>query len=318
MLALGGKKSLELLSIVVPCFNEEATIPIFFKTVERIREQIQADIEYCFVDDGSKDGTLAILRALRRKSDVVHYISFSRNFGKEAALYAGLQMAKGDYIVTMDVDLQDPPSLLPEMWEILHNPDADYDCVATRRTTRKGEPRIRSFFARLFYKIINDLSDTEIVDGARDYRMMTRQMVDAVIQDSEYNRFSKGIFSWVGFQTKWLAYENVERSAGETKWSFWKLFKYSIEGILAYTTIPLYLSSIMGILMCGLSFIALIFIFIRALLFGNPVAGWPSLVCIITLLGGLILLALGIMGLYVAKIYLETKKRQIFIIREER
>lgn len=318
MLALGGKKSLELLSIVVPCFNEEATIPIFFKTVERIRGQIQADIEYCFVDDGSKDGTLAILRALRQKSDVVHYISFSRNFGKEAALYAGLQMAKGDYIVTMDVDLQDPPSLLPEMWEILHSPDADYDCVPTRRTTRKGEPRIRSFFARLFYKIINDLSDTEIVDGARDYRMMTRQMVDAVIQDSEYNRFSKGIFSWVGFQTKWLAFENVERSAGETKWSFWKLFKYSIEGILAYTTIPLYLSSIMGILMCGLSFIALIFIFIRALLFGNPVAGWPSLVCIITLLGGLILLALGIMGLYVAKIYLETKKRQIFIIREER
>lgn len=307
---------MELLSIVVPCFNEEATIPIFFKTVERIRGQIQADIEYCFVDDGSKDGTLAILRALRRKSDVVHYISFSRNFGKEAALYAGLQMAKGDYIVTMDVDLQDPPSLLPEMWEILHNPDADYDCVATRRTTRKGEPRIRSFFARLFYKIINDLSDTEIVDGARDYRMMTRQMVDAVIQDSEYNRFSKGIFSWVGFQTKWLAYENVERSAGETKWSFWKLFKYSIEGILAYTTIPLYLSSIMGILMCGLSFMALIFI--RALLFGNPVAGWPSLVCIITLLGGMILLALGIMGLYIAKIYLETKKRQIFIVREER
>lgn len=318
MLALGGKKSLELLSIVVPCFNEEATIPIFFKTVERIRGQIQADIEYCFVDDGSKDGTLAILRALRQKSDVVHYISFSRNFGKEAALYAGLQMAKGDYIVTMDVDLQDPSSLLPEMWEILHNPDAAYDCVATRRTTWKGEPRIRSFFARLFYKIINDLSDTEIVDGARDYRMMTRQMVDAVIQDSEYNRFSKGIFSWVGFQTKWLAFENVERSAGETKWSFWKLFKYSIEGILAYTTIPLYLSSIMGILMSGLSFIALIFIFIRALLFGNPVAGWPSLVCIITLLGGLILLALGIMGLYVAKIYLETKKRQIFIIREER
>lgn len=309
---------MELLSIVVPCFNEEATIPIFFKTVERIRGQIQADIEYCFVDDGSKDGTLAILRALRRKSDVVHYISFSRNFGKEAALYAGLQMAKGDYIVTMDVDLQDPPSLLPEMWEILHNPDADYDCVATRRITRRGDPPIRSFCARLFYKIINRLSDTEIVDGARDYRMMTRQMVNAVIQDGEYNRFSKGIFSWVGFHTKWLAYENVERSAGETKWSFWKLFKYSIEGILAYTTIPLYLSSIMGILMCGLSFIALIFIFIRALLFGNPVAGWPSLVCIITLLGGLILLALGIMGLYVAKIYLETKKRQIFIIREER
>lgn len=307
---------MDKLSIVVPCFNEESTIPIFYNTVEKIKKQIDADVEYCFVDDGSKDKTLAILRNLSKESESVHYISFSRNFGKEAALYAGLKMAKGNYVVTMDVDLQDPPALLPKMWNILH--ESDYDCVATRRVTRKGEPPIRSFFARLFYKIINELSDTEIVDGARDYRMMTRQMVNAVIQDSEYNRFSKGIFSWVGFHTKWLAYENVERSAGETKWSFWKLFKYSIEGILAYTTIPLYLSSIMGILMCGLSFIALIFIFIRALLFGNPVAGWPSLVCIITLLGGLILLALGIMGLYIAKIYLETKKRQIFIVREER
>lgn len=307
---------MELLSIVVPCFNEEATIPIFYDTVEKIKGQIHADVEYCFVDDGSKDKTLTILRDLSKKSESVHYISFSRNFGKEAALYAGLQMAKGDYVVTMDVDLQDPPALLPKMWNILH--ESDYDCVATRRVTRKGEPPIRSFFARLFYKIINELSDTEIVDGARDYRMMTRQMVNAVIQDSEYNRFSKGIFSWVGFHTKWLAYENVGRSAGETKWSFWKLFKYSIEGILAYTTIPLYLSSVMGILMCGVSFIALVFIFIRALLYGDSVAGWPSLVCIITLLGGLILLALGIMGLYIAKIYLETKKRQIFIVREER
>lgn len=307
---------LDKLSIVVPCFNEESTIPIFYNTVEKIKKQIDADVEYCFVDDGSKDKTLTILRDLSKKSESVHYISFSRNFGKEAALYAGLKMAKGDYVVTMDVDLQDPPALLPKMWNILH--ESDYDCVATRRLTRKGEPPIRSFFARLFYKIINELSDTEIVDGARDYRMMTRQMVNAVIQDSEYNRFSKGIFSWVGFHTKWLAYENVERSAGETKWSFWKLFKYSIEGILAYTTIPLYLSSVMGILMCGVSFIALVFIFIRALLYGDSVAGWPSLVCIITLLGGLILLALGIMGLYIAKIYLETKKRQIFIVREER
>lgn len=307
---------MDKLSIVVPCFNEESTIPIFYNTVEKIKKQIDADVEYCFVDDGSKDKTLTILRDLSKKSESVHYISFSRNFGKEAALYAGLKMAKGDYVVTMDVDLQDPPALLPKMWNILH--ESDYDCVATRRLTRKGEPPIRSFFARLFYKIINELSDTEIVDGARDYRMMTRQMVNAVIQDSEYNRFSKGIFSWVGFHTKWLAYENVERSAGETKWSFWKLFKYSIEGILAYTTIPLYLSSVMGILMCGVSFIALVFIFIRALLYGDSVAGWPSLVCIITLLGGLILLALGIMGLYIAKIYLETKKRQIFIVREER
>lgn len=307
---------MEKLSIVVPCYNEEATIPIFYRTVENIRKQIHADVEYCFVDDGSKDKTLTILRDLSKKSESVHYISFSRNFGKEAALYAGLKMAKGDYVVTMDVDLQDPPALLPKMWNILH--ESDYDCVATRRITRRGDPPIRSFCARLFYKIINRLSDTEIVDGARDYRMMTRQMVNAVIQDGEYNRFSKGIFSWVGFHTKWLAYENVERSAGETKWSFWKLFKYSIEGILAYTTVPLYLSSVMGILMCGVSFIALVFIVIRALLYGDPAAGWPSLVCIITLLGGLILLALGIMGLYIAKIYLETKKRQIFIVREER
>lgn len=233
-------------------------------------------------------------------------------------MYAGLKLASGDIVVTMDVDLQDPPDLLPQMWDILHTPEKEYDCVATRRTTRKGEPPIRSFFARLFYKLINELSDTEIVDGARDYRMMTRQMVDAVIADGEYNRFSKGIFSWVGFRTKWLAYENVERSAGETKRSFWKLFKYSIEGILAYTTVPLYLSSLMGILMCFVSFVALLFIVGRACLFGDPVAGWPSMVCIVTLLGGLILLALGIMGLYIAKIYLETKKRQIFIERERR
>lgn len=311
---------MEKLSIVVPCYNEEATIRIFYEAVERIKDCIPAEIEYCFVDDGSFDRTLSILRELENKNSggVVHYISFSRNFGKEAALYAGLKLASGDIVVTMDVDLQDPPDLLPQMWDILHTPEKEYDCVATRRTTRKGEPPIRSFFARLFYKLINELSDTEIVDGARDYRMMTRQMVDAVIADGEYNRFSKGIFSWVGFRTKWLAYENVERSAGETKWSFWKLFKYSIEGILAYTTVPLYLSSLMGILMCFVSFVALLFIVGRACLFGDPVAGWPSMVCIVTLLGGLILLALGIMGLYIAKIYLETKKRQIFIERERR
>ncbi len=310
---------METLSIVVPCYNEEAAIPIFYEAVEKVKSQIAAEIEYCFVDDGSSDGTLSILRELQKISGgAVHYVSFSRNFGKEAALYAGLQMAKGQWVVTMDVDLQDPPSLLPAMWDILHVPSGDFDCVATRRTTRKGEPRIRSFFARLFYKLINHLSDTEIVDGARDYRMMSRQMVDAVIADGEYNRFSKGIFSWVGFHTQWLSYENVERSAGETKWSFWKLFKYSIEGILAYTTLPLYLSSLMGILMCGVSFLSLMFILLRAMLYGDPVAGWPSLVCIITLLGGLVLLALGIMGLYIAKIYLETKKRQIYIVRERK
>lgn len=247
-----------------------------------------------------------------------HYLSFSRNFGKEAALYAGLNLAKGDYIVTMDVDLQDPPFLLPKMWQILHDTKTDYDCVATRRTTRKGEPVVRSFFARLFYRIINKLSSTEIIDGARDYRMMTRQMAEAVLRDGEYNRFSKGIFSWVGFHTKWLSYENVERSAGETKWSFWKLFKYSVEGILAYTTIPLYLSSVLGFILSGLSLFALLFIVCRALLYGDPVAGWPSLVSIITFIGGMILLSLGVIGLYIAKIYLETKKRQIYIIREEK
>ena len=305
------------ISIVIPCFNEEEALPVYYEEMSRIMKQMQGvDFELLFVDDGSSDRTLGIMKSLHERDERCKYLSFSRNFGKEAAIYAGLSNAEGNYVAIMDVDLQDPPALLPKMWNILH--ESDYDCVATRRITRRGDPPIRSFCARLFYKIINRLSDTEIVDGARDYRMMTRQMVNAVIQDGEYNRFSKGIFSWVGFHTKWLAYENVERSAGETKWSFWKLFKYSIEGILAYTTVPLYLSSVMGILMCGVSFIALVFIVIRALLYGDPAAGWPSLVCIITLLGGLILLALGIMGLYIAKIYLETKKRQIFIVREER
>lgn len=309
---------MKTLALVVPCYNEEKTIPIFYETVEKIKPSIPARVEYYFVDDGSRDGTMAILRELNKRSDGgVHYVSFSRNFGKEAALYAGLQAAQGDFVATMDVDLQDPPSLLPQMWEILNAPGSEIDCVATRRVDRKGEPPVRSFFARLFYKIINELSDTEIVDGARDYRMMSRQMVDAVVRDSEYNRFSKGIFSWVGFHTQWISYENVERSAGETKWSFWKLFKYSVEGILAYTTVPLYLSSIMGFIMCGFSFLALAFIVIRALAYGDPVAGWPSLVSIIIFLGGLILLSMGVMGLYVAKIYLETKKRQIYIVREQ-
>lgn len=307
------------LALVIPCYNEEKTIPIFYNTVEQIKQQIRGEVHYFFVDDGSSDGTLRILRELHAAAHgTVHYVSFSRNFGKEAALYAGLQAAQGDFVATMDVDLQDSPNLLPKMWEILNAPGSEVDCVATRRVDRKGEPPVRSFFARLFYKIINELSDTEIVDGARDYRMMSRQMVDAVIRDSEYNRFSKGIFSWVGFHTQWISYENVARSAGETKWSFWKLFKYSVEGILAYTTIPLYLSSIMGFIMCGFSFLALAFIVIRALVYGDPVAGWPSLVSIITFLGGLILLSMGVMGLYIAKIYLETKKRQIYIVREQR
>ncbi|WP_443796278.1 glycosyltransferase family 2 protein [Dialister hominis] len=308
---------MQLLSLVVPCFNEEATIQTFYDEVMKYEDRIDAELEFCFIDDGSTDRTIEILRDLHKKDSRVHYVSFSRNFGKEAGLYAGLSMAKGDYVAMMDVDLQDPPALLPDMWRLLHDPIEDYDCVATKRTTRKGEPAIRSFFARQFYKIINKLSKTQIVDGARDFRMMSRQMVNAIVADGEYNRFSKGIFSWVGFKTKWLSYENIERSAGHTKWSFWKLFQYSIEGILAYTTIPLYLSSILGIAMCGVSFLALILIFLRALIAGDPVAGWPSLVCIITLLGGLVLMSLGVIGLYIAKIYLETKKRQLYIVREE-
>lgn len=250
----------------------------------------------------------------------VHFVSFSRNFGKEAGLYAGLQAASGDYVATMDVDLQDPPRLLPEMYRIIKDSvgKEDYDCVATRRVTRKGEPPIRSFFARLFYKMINRMSDTEIVDGARDYRFMSRKMVDAILQDQEYNRFTKGIYSWVGFRTKWLEFENVERSVGETKWSFWKLFLYSIDGILAYSTMPLSIASVLGIGFCGVSFIGMLVVILRALIFGDPVAGWPSLVTIIVFLGGIQLLCLGIIGLYIAKTYLETKRRPIYIVRERR
>ena len=275
-------------------------------------------LKFCFVDDGSKDGTLQCFKDLRAKDERVHYVSFSRNFGKESALYAGLQLSTGDYVATLDVDLQDPPSLLPEMWKTIKESEGkeDYDCVATRRVNRAGEPPIRSFFARMFYKIINKMSSTEIVDGARDFRLMKRKMVDAILKDAEYNRFTKGIYSWVGFHTKWIAFENVERSAGETKWSFWKLFLYSIEGILAYSTAPLAIASVFGIVFCGVSFISMLVIIIRALAFGDPGAGWPSLVTIIFCLGGIQLLCLGIIGLYLSKTYLETKKRPIYIVRE--
>lgn len=304
------------ISLVVPCFNEEATIEIFYREVLKYENDLDAELEFCFVDDGSHDRTLAILRQLSDEDKRVHYVSFSRNFGKEAGIYAGLQLASGDYVATMDVDLQDPPKLLPEMYRIVKT--EDYDCVATKRTTRVGEPVVRSWFARRFYQLINAISDTEIVDGARDYRFMNRRMVNAVIEDREYNRFSKGIFSWVGFKTKWLAYENIERSAGSSKWSFWSLFKYSIEGILAYSVVPLYFASIVGIVMFVLSLIAMIVIIIKKLAFGDPVQGWPSMVCIVLFLGGIILLCLGIIGLYLSKIYLETKKRQIYIIREKK
>lgn len=308
------------MSLVVPCYNEEEAIPIFYREALKVIEQLkdEFEFEFCFVDDGSKDGTLQCFKDLRAKDERVHYVSFSRNFGKESALYAGLQLSTGDYVATLDVDLQDPPSLLPEMWKTIKESGGkeDYDCVATRRVNRAGEPPIRSFFARMFYKIINKMSSTEIVDGARDFRLMKRKMVDAILRDAEYNRFTKGIYSWVGFHTKWIAFENVERSAGETKWSFWKLFLYSIEGILAYSTAPLAVASVFGIAFCGVSFISMLVIVIRALVFGDPVAGWPSLVTIIFFLGGIQLLCLGIMGLYLSKTYLETKKRPIYIVRE--
>ena len=308
--------SQETISLVVPCYNEEATIEIFYHEVLKYEKQMPAQLEFCFVDDGSSDRTIAILRKLAVQDSRVHYVSFSRNFGKEAGLYAGLELSTGDYVATMDVDLQDPPYLLPEMYRIVK--EEGYDCVATKRSTRKGEPVVRSFFARMFYRIINRMSDTEIVDGARDYRFMSRQMVNAIIEDGEYNRFSKGIFSWVGFNTKWLSYENIERSAGQTKWSFWGLFKYSIEGILAYSTVPLYISSFIGVALFILSIIAFIFIIIKKLVWGDPVQGWASMVCILLFLGGIILLCLGIIGLYVSKIYLETKKRQIYIVKEKK
>ena len=294
---------MKLLSLVVPCFNEEKAIPIFYDAVMSIKNEINANIEFCFIDDGSTDKTLDILRDLNRLDETVRYRSFSRNFGKEAGILAGLEMAKGDYVATMDVDLQDPPSLLPKMFDILSEPDTKYHCVATRRQNREGEPKVRSLFSKLFY---------------RDYRMVSRRMVNAIIADREYNRFSKGIFSWVGFETYWISYDNVERSAGSTKWSFRKLFAYSLEGILAYSVVPLYLSSFLGIIMCFIAFIFLILIVVRALIWGAPVSGWPSTVSIMIFIGGLIQLCLGIVGLYISKIYLETKKRQPYILKEER
>ncbi len=308
------------MSLIVPCYNEEACIPLFYAEVNKVYEgelkQREIELEYVFVDDGSSDQTLPVVKSLAEKDDRVHFVSFSRNFGKEAAMYAGLQAATGDYVAIMDVDLQDPPALLPQMVDAIQN--EGYDCVATKRGTRKGEPPVRSFFARLFYRMINKMTTTKIVDGARDYRLMVRPMVDAILSDREYNRFSKGIFSWVGFKTKWLEYENIERSAGKTKWSFWKLFLYSIDGILAYSTAPLALVSVIGIILCFVAFIALCFVVIRALIFGDPVAGWPSMISIMVFIGGIQLLCLGIIGLYISKIYLETKKRPIYIVKEKK
>ena len=308
-----------LISVVVPCYNEEKAVPFFLeeirKTTDEMIKKYNVSFEFLFVDDGSKDRTAELLRTYAKENEDVKYVIFSRNFGKEAALYAGLEKAKGDFVVVMDADLQDPPSMLPEMYEAVSSDE--YDAAAARRVDRKGEPPIRSFFARKFYKIINKISQTEIVDGARDYRMMSRRMVDAILGMSEYNRFSKGIFSWVGFNTKWLEYKNTERVAGETKWSFWKLFKYSIDGIVAFSTAPLAISSFLGIVLCFLACIMAGFVVVKTLMFGDPVAGYPSMVCIILFLSGVILLCIGIQGQYLAKTYMETKRRPIYVARED-
>lgn len=304
-----------LVSLIVPCYNEEKALPSFWKEAKTVTDQLtDYSFEFIFVDDGSRDGTLTILRELAAADSRVKYISFSRNFGKEAAMYAGFSHAKGEYTAVMDADLQDPPSLLPELLHAVT--EEGFDSAATRRVTRKGEPPIRSFFARMFYRIINHMSDVDIVDGARDFRLMNRKFLDALLALKERNRFSKGLFGWVGFKTKWIEFENVERVAGETKWSFWKLFKYSIEGIVAFTTVPLVLASFVGFLFCMISLASTIFIFVRKLLFGDPVSGWASTACIITFLGGIQLFFLGVFGQYLAKAYTEVKNRPLYLIGE--
>ena len=302
-------------SIVVPMYNEQESLEILYQELNRVTDTIKDyEFEYLFVNDGSKDNTLQEIQRLATADDRVRYVSFSRNFGKEAALYAGLSNADRDYIATMDADLQDPPSLLPQMLAVIESQDCDN--VATRRVNRKGEPPIRSFFARCFYKLMRRLSNIDIADGARDYRLMSRAMVDSILSVSEYNRFSKGIFAWVGYETRWLEFENVERSAGETKWSFWKLVRYSIDGIINFSNTPLQISSYLGMILTIVSFIAIIVEVIRALVFGDPVAGWPSLVCIITFIGGIELFCMGIMGQYIAKTYMEVKHRPHYIVKE--
>lgn len=309
---------MRLISIIVPCYNEQETLPLFYEEIIKIAEAMNENrFEFLFVDDGSSDGTLDKLKKLSLIDSRVRFVSFSRNFGKEAAIFAGLEnttYSEGGLVAIMDADLQDPPSMLQEMYDgiVLEG----YDCVATRRISRSGEPKVRSYFARQFYKIINMISKTEIVDGARDYRLMTRQMVDSILKLSEYNRFSKGIFSWVGYQTKWLEYKNVERAAGETKWSFWKLLIYALDGVVAFSTAPLAIASIIGFLFCIISFIMILIIVTKTLLFGDPVAGYPSLVCIIFFIGGIQLFCLGIVGQYLSKAYMETKRRPIYLARE--
>lgn len=303
-----------MISIIVPCYNEEEAIPIFHREVSRVLSELDIGYELLFINDGSKDQTLSILRELAQADSHVVYISFSRNFGKEAAMYAGFCNVRGDYVAVMDADMQDPPSLLPQMLAILQS--EAYDSVATRRANREGEPPIRSWFARKFYQIINKISDADIVDGARDFRLMKRAMVDSIVAMGEYNRFSKGIFGWVGFRTYWLSYENIERVAGETKWNFWKLFKYAIDGIINFSQVPLSIASWAGIFMTFCSFLMMLLIIVRKIVFGDPVAGWASTICVIIFIGGVQLACLGIMGQYIAKTYMETKHRPHYIISE--
>ena len=304
---------MDKISVAVPCYNEEPALEPFFAAVSAVAEQMpEVAFEFLFIDDGSRDRTLEKMQELAQRDSRVKYISFSRNFGKEAGIYAGLENATGDYVVVMDADLQDPPALLPEMYRSIK--EEGYDCVGSRRVTRKGEPPIRSLFARLFYKLINRMSNAEIVDGARDFQMMSRQVVEAILSMGEYNRFSKGIFGWIGFKKKWLEYENIERVAGETKWSFWQLLLYAIEGIVAFSTTPLVISSVFGLICCVLALVMILVIIARTLIFGDPTSGWPSLVCIMLLLSGIQMLGIGIVGQYLAKTYLETKRRPIYLI----
>ena len=306
------EKKKKLISLIVPCLNEEEALPIFYEETKKVLKTMDVDYEILIIDDGSRDNTFQVAKKLAEEDKGVKYISFSRNFGKEAAMYAGFCHAKGDYVAVMDADMQDPPSLLPQMYQILE--EGEYDSVATRRVDRKGESKIRSWFARLFYKIINLISDADVVDGARDFRLMKREMVDAIVSMSEYNRFSKGIFGWIGFKTYWLPFENVERVAGTTKWNFWGLFRYAISGIINFSEFPLDVASGFGIFMTIAAFVMLIFIIVRKLLFGDPVAGWASTMCVIIFIGGIQLLCLGIMGQYIGKTYMETKNRPQYII----
>ena len=307
------------LSIIVPCYNEEEVLPLFYAEITRVMDEMkrtyaELTFELLFIDDGSRDKTLTQLRELATKDQRVRYISFSRNFGKEAGMFAGLENATGDFVVVMDADLQHPPSFLPEMYSYVR--DGEYDCATTRRVSRKGESKVRSWFARKFCRIMNKISQTEIVDGAQDFRFMSRQMVDAILSMREYNRFSKGIFSWVGFKTKYIEYENVERAAGTTAWSFWSLFRYSLEGIFAFSTAPLAIASVLGLVSCVIAFLMMIWIIVKTLAFGEAVAGFPSIMCAIFLLGGLQLFCIGVLGQYLSKTYLETKQRPIYIVRE--